>query len=177
MIRRINHSLRKIYGQPCWNVRNGHGSFLTLDFGEPRLETREPYVSTSESRRVRELMARRSVSVVGEWHLWIYCCDWQIIVDGKPKVDSSTGPKMERAPRILDGQILERVETKDKGKSWSFVFDLGATLETTPYDRKSEQWTLYEPGNKVLSVRADRKYSYGPEDRSPQKERWLPINA
>ena len=84
---------------------------------------------------------------------------------------------MERAPKILDGQILQAVSTTDHGKGWTFLFDLGATLETTPYDRTSEQWTLYEPNNKVLSVRADRKYSYGRGERTPEKERWLPTDA
>ena len=177
MIRRINQSFGKLYGQPCWNVRNGHGSFLTLEFGEPRLEIREPHISDSESRNVREWACRRSVNVVGKWHLWIYSCDWKVVVDGKAKADSSTVRKMERAPRILDGQILKELGTKDRGKSWDFTFDLGATLHTTPYDRRSEQWTLYEPGNKVLSVRADKKYSYGSGDRTPKKERWLSIDA
>ena len=84
---------------------------------------------------------------------------------------------MARAPKILDGQILQKIATTNGGKSWVLSFDLGATLETAPYDRKSEQWSLYEPGNKVLSVRADKKYSYGSGRREPDQERWLPIDA
>ena len=56
-------------------------------------------------------------------------------------------------------------------------FDLGATLETKPYNRKDEQWMLYEPEGNVLKVRADKSYSYGPGDREPEKLRWLPIKA
>ncbi len=176
-MRRINQSFKQLYGQPCWNVRNGHGSFLTLEFGEPRLVIREPHVSESESHRVREWASRRSVYPVGKWHLWIYCCNWKVLVKEKVVSDSSSVRKMAHAPKILDGQILQKISTTDRGKSWIFSFDLGAILETAPYDRKAEQWTLYEPGNKVLTARADRKYSYGSGTRQPDQERWISIDA
>jgi hypothetical protein len=56
-----------------------------------------------------------------------------------------------------------------------FEFDLGGRLETKPFDRASEQWSLYEPNGNVLSVRADKRYSYGLGDRQPNQERWRAI--
>lgn len=35
-------AFRPLYGLPCWNVRPGQGSFLTLEFGTPHLEIIEP---------------------------------------------------------------------------------------------------------------------------------------
>jgi hypothetical protein len=58
-----------------------------------------------------------------------------------------------------------------------FEFDLGGRLETKPFDRTREQWLLYEPNGNVLSVRADKRYSYGSGDRQPNQERWLAIDA
>jgi hypothetical protein len=52
-------------------------------------------------------------------------------------------------------------------------FDLGACLELTPYSRTDELWLLYEPGGKVLRVRADRKYAYC--DATTRAESWKPI--
>jgi len=67
---------RGIYGKPCGNVKPGHSSFLTLEFGLPHLEVREPIVARKgASPRVQKVLARRNVFVHGEWHLWIYCCN------------------------------------------------------------------------------------------------------
>ena len=57
----------------------------------------------------------------------------------------------------------------------TFEFDLGATLETKPYNRKSEQWLFFEPSGTVLTLRADQKYSYGNSSFNAQK--WLPIRG
>ena len=74
---------RRVIGLPCWNVRQGYGSFLTFEFGNPSLEIREPRHVPDASPRARELLARRRVTVVGEWHLWIYCCGWRIACGGE----------------------------------------------------------------------------------------------
>jgi hypothetical protein len=34
--------LRRLFGKPCWQAQKGYASFLTFDFGTPRLEIREP---------------------------------------------------------------------------------------------------------------------------------------
>lgn len=69
-----------LLGLPCWNVQKGQGSFLTFEFGDPSLQIREPIESTTAAsatilawRRRR----RRSIRPIGEWHLWIYCCNWR----------------------------------------------------------------------------------------------------
>ena len=47
------------------------------------------------------------------------------------------------------------------GAQTIFEFDLGACLVTAPSggDDNDEQWYLYEPGNIVLSLRADARYT------------------
>jgi hypothetical protein len=41
----MNRDFEKVFkgilGKPCWDVKPGHGSFLTMEFGKPHLEVRE----------------------------------------------------------------------------------------------------------------------------------------
>jgi hypothetical protein len=57
-----------------------------------------------------------------------------------------------------------------------FEFDLGAKLETVPSDRKSEQWLLFTPNKKVLTLRADRRYQYTRSGQTRDKEQWRPVS-
>lgn len=175
-MRRIRSALRRLYGLPCWEVKKGYGSFITLEFGRPHLHVREPYKSTSESKRVREIATMRHVYVHGDWHLWIYCCNWRIL-DGSRLIGSSRSANrsIDKAARFLNGQKLVKARVVPRSMRSYFHFDLGGRLETTPFDRTRVQWLLYEPSGNVLSIRADKKYSYGPGDREPSKEKWLSI--
>ena len=56
-----------------------------------------------------------------------------------------------------------------------FEFDLGAILKTRPYDKEGEQWLLYEPSHKVLSLRADGRYRYMRSDVPEDQGRWKPM--
>ena len=176
-VRRIRSSLRRLYGLACWSVRRGHGSFLTLEFGRPHLRLREPYRSSAKSKRVRAAAAARLATVHGDWHLWIYCCDWAVFEGERLVGDSRSKQSIDRAARFLDGQRLVKAWVVPRGMRSVFEFDLGGRLETKPCDRAREQWLLYEPNGNVLAIRADRKYSYGPGERHPSAERWLAIDA
>lgn len=100
--RQIQRLVRRLYGEPCWGVKPGVGSFLTLEFGKPNLQVREPVVATKgASASVRQTLARRQVRVHGEWHLWIYCCHWEVLSGNKRIGDSSTKTKMRCAAEFL----------------------------------------------------------------------------
>jgi hypothetical protein len=157
---------------PCWGVKRGQGSFLTLEFGEPHLLIREPVQTTSTSPRVRRTLARRHVYVAGEWHLWLYCCNWRLLSGARVVGDSSAVRRVERAARHLDGQRLLGVSLRPRGARTRFIFDLGATLETWPYDRTSEQWHLYTPDGRVLTFRADRKYAVTKANETALTSAW-----
>jgi hypothetical protein len=168
----------KLFGELCWGVRPGHGSFLTLEFGKPHLEIRESVVAKQgASAAVLNRLASRTVNVRGEWHLWIYCCDWQVFSAGKRIGDSSTKLKMRAAADCLSGQKLVRFSQSARNSRSEFGFDLGATLRTRPFDSKSEQWMLFEPSRKVLVVRADGRYGYQHSDRPRKQDGWRPIQV
>jgi hypothetical protein len=99
-----------LLGLPCWGVKSGYGTFLTLEFGEPREHIFGPLKSDSKNSKVRELLAKRQVFVHGEWHLWIYCCRWRVLVGdevvGFSDLDGSTKDWMEKAAVALEGKTL-----------------------------------------------------------------------
>ena len=168
MLEQAQISFAPLFGKPCWRVQRGYGSFLTFEFGEPHLEIHEPRaVGAKYSPRVRKGLARRRVFVHGDWHLWIYCCDWIVTVRGECVGESSTRERMDRAAAALDGQAINRV-TLDTGTGhWSFDFDLGGRLETRPCAETGsgdEQWRLYEPSGCVLTVRGNGSFSHAPGD-------------
>ncbi|WP_160311402.1 hypothetical protein [Rhodopirellula islandica] len=148
---------------------------MTLEFGEPHLEIREPRDPKPEaSANVRDLLARRHVTIRGDWHLWVYCCSWSILNDGQPvgtSEDDDAG--IDDAVRSLDGQALTAFSADSQANS-KFTFDLGGALSTSPYDADSEQWMLYQPDGNVLSLRADGLYSYSLSTTKQDAEQWLP---
>lgn len=170
----------RVYGNPAWSVKKGHGSFLTLEFGTPSLQIREPIkVSPHTSESVRDALTRRRTHVVGEWHLWIYCCNWSILFKGQEAAHSeSPDSTVQSAVERLDGQRITSVSDGPLLGSWCFTFDQGGTLTTSPYedDPSDEQWLLYErESGWVLTARADNHYSYGPSDQRCDEQNWKKI--
>ena len=172
----IERLVSGLYGKPCWGVKPGVGPFLTLEFGKPNLEIRDPIIATKgASTNLRDRLARRAVHVHGEWHLWIYCCDWEVLSGSKCIGDSSKKPKIRHAAEFLNGQELTCFSISLRKLSCVFEFDLGATLKTRPYDKESEQWLLYGPSHKVLSLRADGRYKYMRSDVPEDQGSWKPV--
>ena len=169
----IAEAFRPLAELPCWGVKRGYGTFLTFEFGSPKLVVREPIVaSAGASERVRRLLARRNVYVSGQWHLWIYCCEWEVYEHGRKVGDSSSPGKVDRAARLLNGQKLTAARLSSRGVRTTLEFDLGARLETAPYDRTSEQWNLYEPSGDVLTLRAGGYYRHQPGTTPEHLTRW-----
>ena len=153
---------------PCWGVKRGHGTFLTFEFGDPSLEIREPITpEESVEPEVRRLLRRRLAYAKGQWHLWVYCCAWRVTEGTREVGDWSSDRRIDRAAAFLNGQKLTAVKLNPRGARTTFTFDLGGSLETQPYDRRGEQWLLYEPSGKVLVWRADRQYSYALGTKPP----------
>ena len=156
-------------GIPAWGVTQGHGSFLTFEFGEPKLDVQE--------RKSAEKGLRRSAFVQGQSHLWIYCCHWRAMQNNEQTAWSEDANEhICRATATLNGQKLMAVSVGPKTGHSRFTFDLGGSLETWPYgeDPTDEQWIIHR-GTETFAYRADGHYSYGPSDRLPETEIWLPL--
>jgi hypothetical protein len=177
----VERVLCELLGKPCWNARHGYGTFLTFEFGEPRLEIYEPREPFEPGAgRKRRVHQRRQAYVRGARHLWIYCCDWTVVQDDKVIADSDgSDTDIERAARALNGQALVAVDVDPSGRASRFTFDLGGVLETRAWangaDGPYEQWMLAEPSGYWLSIRDDSRYSFHPGDTPPEQAEWLPL--
>lgn len=158
-------------GLPAWGAKQGHGSFLTFEFGQPSLEVKE-WQSPRKG-------LRRSAHVHGEWHVWIYCCDWRFLQrDQQLAWSEDGGEKIARAAAMLSGQKLMRVDVEPSQGRSTFWFDLGGVLETWPYDDASteEQWHIYGPVD-VFTYRGDGCFSVEPRDKPSEATPWAPLMA
>lgn len=175
----VSTAFQPLYGRPCWQAKRGYSSFLTFEFGEPRLDIHEPkqlpYDLTPKKRMPIE---RRPVAVHGQWLLWIYCCAWSIRLHGSQIAHSESAEwRIDRAIGALDGQALTRVTVDPLSAKTCFEFDLGGVLHTWPNDERGEQWLLYEPSGYALAIRADGQYAHQPADAAPAEEEWRPLLA
>jgi hypothetical protein len=146
MTNKIQQMFEPFVGQVIWQVRRGHGSFLTMEFGNPHLSVREPITTSySSSDKVKRTLQRRHIDVVGDWRLWIQNAEWKLATkNGILTNDDLAGSPSEECLRDLDGQRLVRVDLGMKERSCVFTFDLGGSLEIRPSASiPEEQWGLY----------------------------------
>lgn len=153
----VQEIFQPLMGLPVWHVRRGNGSFLTFEFGNPRLEIREPrIVSADVSERVRRSLQKRRVFVVGQWHLWIQYCDWDVITSSASvSSDESDMSKIDACLDDIDGQML--VEVNASGATCNLVFDLGGKVVLRPSSEfdDDDQWTLHEAGQCIYAFQSD----------------------
>jgi hypothetical protein len=176
----LRRAFAPLIGLAAWSVRKGHGSFLTFEFGTPHLVTREPVAAKHDtSERVRKSLARRRVYPAGEWHIWIYCCNWRVWSEGAEMACSeSPDDKIVAAADDIDGQLLMDVIADPKKGTSKFTFDQGSLLETWPWDDgNEEQWMLYMNTNDVFSYRADGCYQTCPKDGNNDDLGWRPLRS
>ncbi len=162
----------EIIGKPCWLVQRGHAGFLTLEFGEPHLDVREPMPSS-------RLLKRRGISVRGDWHLWIYACNWRVLDAGQP-IGRSEGSndEIDSCARLLNGQKLLRVTVAPTTGASRFDFEGELVLATSRMDQDDlscENWMLATPTGDWFSYRADGRYSWHAGDTTPDQAVWLDI--
>lgn len=159
----LETSFQSLYGKPCWGVRHDRQLNLSMNFGTPSLDIREPYVTKSESEAAKSMASRRNVTVRGEWWLWIYCSYWSLTSDdGRLATSSSSARQIERAIQQLDGQKLVSAVVNPETGATQFVFDLGCVLDCRRFERNSDKelWMLYKPSGYVLSVHGNGAVSH-----------------
>lgn len=169
----LERHFRPLHGRPCWGVRTGHANNLTLEFGDPHLEVREPKRSESPSPRVRRLLARRRVFVHGAWHLWVRSADWSLRLRGG-RTTTSAAPDPSVVAE-LDGEALVSCAVHPRTLRMVLRFDLGAALTVTrpaAAEDDDELWSLYLPRRTVLTLRADGRYCHGRSDAPADEQAW-----
>ncbi|MGH9554488.1 MAG: hypothetical protein ACRD2Y_01580 [Terriglobales bacterium] len=122
-----------------WNVRRGFSSFLTMEFGEERLEEH-----------------RGKTYVHGEWHLWLQHCAWRIQEGGRIVTTSEEKDAIiDRALRRLKfGPVVEaNVASSTLDLFLKFESDI-RLLTFTSHKYGYDQWDLFRPDGQVLTAHA-----------------------
>lgn len=132
----FSHEVRSIFAKlantPVWGVRRGVGSFLTMEFGVPHLEIREPKEAAPnipESARI--ILQRRHVWVRGDWHLWIEDCDWAIESFGLKATCKSKSDYIDRTLKTIEGQKITDFSGRHEESNYivELIFDLGGSVK------------------------------------------------
>jgi hypothetical protein len=180
----VSEALRPVLGRASWLVRHGYGSFVTMEFGQPHVEVGKPLMLPVAIAGAPAKTPRRLASVHGEWHLWIYCCEWSLQLENAELAHSESDDiTMNRALAVLNGQELQTADIEAADGRTTFTFDLGCCLLTYPappgsYDSLAEQWKLLSrsgPALTVLSIREDGKYSINDGHEKRRDQHWRPI--
>lgn len=164
----ISEFFAPFIGQSVWQVRRGHGSFLTMEFGVPHLVVREPIVPSADtSGRVRRNLQRRHIDVTGDWHFWVQYGDWKISTsDGTLTSEDRPGSQSDECLRDLDGQKLVSVDSGIRQRSCAFRFDLGGFLEIWPsIEIPDDQWSLYSWDGDIVTCGNDGALTFEKADR------------
>jgi hypothetical protein len=152
----IHDVFKPIIGLHAWQVRQGHGSFLTLEFGKPHLRIREPKLNiSSELDSVKELFRRRKVIVAGEWHLWIQYAKWKIETENDHVSDLEEDRNVVmKVLEELDGQILLGVEVNVPEQFIMLNFDLGPKLRMFPSPHfPDDDWcSIHQISGSITSI-------------------------
>lgn len=150
----VSRHLAGLVGQRAWGAALGHGSFLTVDFGEAR--------SVSRSRRLPERQH-------GAWHVWLYCCAWRL--DGPSgMIVASEDPREHIAAAVsaLNGLVVEEASIADAGGcALQLCFENGTKLTTFSIcSQEYEHWFVYLPGRMVITAGPGSAYSVDSSDGS-----------
>jgi hypothetical protein len=119
-------------GLPVWEPKIGHGSFFTIEFGSPRVN------SLGTSR--------------GEFSRWVYGALWQIR-EGRRVVAHSEDDRstMIAGARLLDGASMRSFDFDRKLMTLSLNFDQYQLAIPPLSDPDMEEWILYlDDGNVVV---------------------------
>ncbi len=154
----VKELFTSVIGQLVWQVRRGHGSFLTMEFGTPHLTVREPIAASFDrSDRIKRNLSRRHVVVTGDWHFWIQYGEWRISTSyGVLSSGDPSGSDPDECLPGLDGQKLCLVEPGSRPGSRAFSFDLGGVLEIWPSKEvPDDQWSLHSWDGEIVTCRHD----------------------
>lgn len=138
-MRRLKEQVEDLFepllGRKSWGARIGYGSFVTIEFGERRLFHHRYH---------------------GEWHLWLYLCDWELF-SGNRQLAHSESKKhiMQVAIDNLNNAELRKVSFEPQSMVTKLAFGHDLRLLCQPYpDAASDEdcWILFMPGEQVVSL-------------------------
>ena len=147
-IEQVKTIISDLIGLNAWGVKLGVGSFITMEFGRPEEESDGP--------------------VHGEWHLWVYCCEWRLEKEGRFLAGSGdTRDVIEAALRKVEGTVLASFEVFDSGLDAVLTFSQDLVLRLFYiYSDSYEHWMVYLPEGNVLTAGPGQGWSLAPRQAS-----------
>lgn len=123
-------------GQIAWNAKLGLDRTLTVEFGNPSLRIREPVLTDrAVDDKVKGALEKRTVTLVGEWHIWIQFAEWEITI-GQTSVKSYHENQSVLTDFLeqIDGQKITGYCSRPENCGFEIIFDLGLSLKIAPMD-------------------------------------------
>lgn len=134
--KQIEKLFTPLIGQKAWGASVGWGSFVTVEFGSKHLHHRHYH---------------------GDWHLWLYQCDWSLSSNGRCLADSESKRKvMQLAIDNLNGSKLTHFSFDSQRTITEFVFENQLHLRCKPYPDAApdeDYWLLFASDRQVASLR------------------------
>lgn len=158
-IKTVGEAFAPLIGQIIWGCKRTHGTVLSMEFGAPSLSIRDPIcASHSASSAIRRRLARRHVSLVGEWHLLIDHAAWEIWTEAGGLITSAgfDDAYLRLCLEDLDGQYLISANPGSQPASRVLAFDLGGQVILRPTGSAEEdQWLLFGPNGLIITLGSD----------------------
>ncbi|MDA9056820.1 hypothetical protein N9K49_03165 [Flavobacteriaceae bacterium] len=178
---KIQDILQPIIGQFVWGVEQGYGSFLNLEFGNPKTEFSGIYKPKEKNKFPFNKFENRHVKIKGEHSLFIYMSNWKIYArENELAHDESERDEIEFALGFINGQKLNKIIINTNKNITELEFDLGGIIvisDENYADEINELWNFYTESNKVLTYRNDRKASFEKAKTEFGKEIFTEING
>lgn len=145
---------KNIKGMKPTRAKQGHGSFITIDFGRDFSEE----LKTRTGTKIRHY---------GEWRLWIYMCAWRIDINKKPCAGSEDSrEKIENYLSELAQKQLNEVIILNDAFDATLIFGNDIELHLFSFHTEErEQWKLFTPEKKVFIAGPGNEWSYQDSDK------------
>jgi hypothetical protein len=135
-INRVDIILKPIIGKKAWSVHRGYSSYLVLEFGKEK-----------------EYMIKCNKRIVGEYHLWIKDCSWQLTKNNKGIVACNDDDEdIDKTISILEKERLESIIIQPATLNTQMIFGNNVILSlfTDSFIKGHISWLVILPDNKAL---------------------------
>lgn len=172
-------AIHPLLGKIVWHPKHSTGSMISLEFGEPTMQVREPKTPSDTSKALSPLIQKKLLSrfvvLKGQYSLLFSECSWVLQLDGSEFAHSeSSADLIGRSIEGLQGQKIVEIGCRiEKFLQFEFTFDLGLRILTKSLKSSDLHFDLFDNvANKILSVRGDGMVVFGDSDLEENELVW-----
>jgi hypothetical protein len=177
----IHKIFEPIIGGFVWNAEQGHGSFLHLEFGSPKIEISTEQKPNQENEFPYNSHDSRNVTIKGEYSFFVYMSNWVIYAKNTELAyDESSRDTIDYALNFINGQKLLEIEINPNNSITKLNFDLGGSIKITNdtySDELNEMWIFYTNSETALTFRNDGKIAFEKTNVEFGSEKFEPLNG